>query len=334
MSGYVRTGSVQTIGASWTVPGIGRRSRAGLAATWIGAQGPGVPPAAPFIQVGTNENRGDPGVASSPTVYVAFWSASQLNFHPHALFPVAPGDRITAALRLGTGRWQVSIADASNGHHDTFTTTADSTGPFTLAEWLQEDPAGSGGRPVAYPRIGRVAFAGLSINGAAPAAGSMQSQWMTAAGRDFGPTALRDDAFTIAPVTPSPAGIRYLRLVTPANAVQQTFDAQARRWDHDVSAAQIRPAVDRELGALRTLARGLAAGSWPAAAGAAIQTLIARIGALEAVVSRAPVLARIPTAGWPGDDLTATLRVAGASHRVRRLLNLPEVATPTAGSTG
>jgi hypothetical protein len=53
-AGYVWRGHVESVRASWSVPGI-RVGSTGRAGTWIGAQAPGSPGA--FIQIGTNEER-------------------------------------------------------------------------------------------------------------------------------------------------------------------------------------------------------------------------------------------------------------------------------------
>ena len=322
MSGYVRVGPLRTIGASWLVPRVSAGSAGGLAATWIGAQAPGPAPHAPFIQVGVNENEGPAG----PPVYVAFWSAQVLSFHPHALFAVTPGDRITATLRLAGGRWRVSIADTTAGRRSSFSTTDNITGRFNLAEWLQEDPTTPAGRPAPYPTVARVQFAGLTINGAAPSYATISSQWMSTGDRDFGPTPLRNDAFSIGRVTPTPAGVQYLRIVAPSDAAQTVFQSRTRHLSSE-SRSQIRAAVAPAAAAQTRFASALSRSHWPASATAVIHALVRQVGLLVAVLRAAPAAASAAPQHWAERYLSVVTSVSVSAHRLRRILHLPEYLT-------
>src|SRR5690242_10596760 len=141
MAGYVWSGHVRAVAASWSVP---RMSGAGSAhaSTWIGAQAPGLTERSPFIQVGTVEDRG----SSSAAAYAAFWTDTTRGFHPQILFRVHPGDAVSTALTLVGGRWRVYVVDTSSGRRAAFSTSEESVGDFNLAEWLQENPSESSGR--------------------------------------------------------------------------------------------------------------------------------------------------------------------------------------------
>src|ERR1700689_5163930 len=206
LAGYVWEGQMHSIGASWAVPTIAKGSRQGYAGTWIGAQET-FGNSAPFIQVGTNENKGPRGT----TDYYAFWTDAVRHFHPVALFPVAPGARITASLRLSEGRWTVFIRDANSGKEARFSTGEDADASFSLAEWLQEDPQ-IGSSPGPYPSIERVMFEKLSLNGIVPQYARLHSQWMTVDDENIGPSRFIHDSFLLKPVTISAAGAQYLRI--------------------------------------------------------------------------------------------------------------------------
>src|SRR5579875_3325918 len=114
MAGYVWPGAVKSVQASWGVPQILSRNGAAHASTWVGAQVLGDSAHSPFIQVGTTEDR-QPSLFGSPDQYWTFWSDVALGFHPHLLFAVHPGDKVTSSLSLSGGRWHVSVSDTTSG---------------------------------------------------------------------------------------------------------------------------------------------------------------------------------------------------------------------------
>jgi hypothetical protein len=107
-AGYVSSRTrLRTVEGSWTVPRIAKTAHDGLASTWIGAQGPGASAKAPFIQIGTTDERHTDSRLGPRDSYEAFWSDIQRQFKPQGLFAVDPGDRVSASLVLCRGRWRV-----------------------------------------------------------------------------------------------------------------------------------------------------------------------------------------------------------------------------------
>jgi len=118
MAGYVWSGNVRAVAASWSVPRMSGSGNA-HASTWIGAQAPGFSGRSPFIQVGTVEDRGS---ASTPA-YAAFWTDTTRGFHPQILFRVHPGDAVSTSLTQAAARWRVDIVDTTSGRRASFSTS-------------------------------------------------------------------------------------------------------------------------------------------------------------------------------------------------------------------
>jgi hypothetical protein len=178
-AGYLWLNHVSSIAASWTVPGIARGSRVGVAATWIGAQASS--PAA-FIQLGTIELGAWPRRRSHPVArYTAFWSDTQHHYRAQRLLEVRAGDRISASLTLAEGRWTLAIADRTSGARRSFSTTEEAGAAFDQGEWTREDPTnGETHEHVPYPRLARVRFDGMRLDGRLPGYGALYSVWMSA----------------------------------------------------------------------------------------------------------------------------------------------------------
>jgi hypothetical protein len=325
-----RRGPVTSVAGSWTVPGIvGGRSR-GVAGTWIGAQtapGPG-----PFIQIGSNEQRlvlpsAAPGL--SPTVltaYVAFWSDTVHHFHPQVLFPVGPGDHLSATLTLARGRWMLAIADATSGRTRRFATTDDARARFRLAEWAQEDVEDARThRPFPYPALSTVGFRRLAVDSTAPAYADLYSTWMSENGRNLAPTPLRHDAYTLREATVSAAGARYLSIALAAGVTAQAFRTEIARWTAATPRAAIAAQTARYAAALGTEVRALSAARWPATFRARIDTLVRRERTLLALTRSAPGLAPGRRAAWRSAWERAERAATSAAHVLRRALHVPEL---------
>ena len=118
MAGYVWSGRLSSVGASWSVPRMAPGFGEAHASTWIGAQATGVAKRAPFIQVGTTEDRGP----DSRPVYAAFWTDTRRGYHPQILFHLHPGDVVSCGLTMVAGRWSVLILDRTSGQKALFQT--------------------------------------------------------------------------------------------------------------------------------------------------------------------------------------------------------------------
>jgi hypothetical protein len=194
LAGYASFERVRSVQGSWSVPGVLGDVSNAVAATWVGAQAPGSLAHAPFIQVGVQEESSDGYDAG----YQAFWSDSQLDFHPVNLFSVNAGDLITASLRLAGGQWTVHIHDVSSGADARFRTTQDSGGAFNQAEWFQEDvtdKATQQGFP--YPDLTPVTFTNLHVNSKQPTLNSLVSSTMTVDGKTLNPSRVQNNSFTV-----------------------------------------------------------------------------------------------------------------------------------------
>lgn len=94
-------------------------------------------------------------------------------------YPVAPGDTITASLRMtGTTRkgqtWHLSMSDQSSSHSNwAFTTTLDYNSSLASAEWIVEDPSviGPGGALAPLANFGTITI----DNGTITTSGSTSS---------------------------------------------------------------------------------------------------------------------------------------------------------------
>jgi hypothetical protein len=199
-AGYLWTGTVSSIDASWRVPRILPGSAPGGAATWIGAQrtdGPG-----PFIQIGTNENRTTVALETS-NYYYAFWSDPKVHFAPQSLGRVDPGDYVSASMVLASGVWHLHLTDHTRQSSYAHSTSQEANSHFGVAEWLEEDPTSSDtNKVIPYPQLTTVRFQQLAVNGAPPRAVDLYSQWLSLPGMNLAPSAVVGDQFEVAPVSP------------------------------------------------------------------------------------------------------------------------------------
>jgi hypothetical protein len=325
LAGYVWTrGNVGSVGAAFAVPRIRPGSRAGsVAATWIGAQAPGV--AGPFIQVGVTEIR-TAAVADLPphNLYVAFWSDTRLRFRAQILFEVIPGDTIVASLRHRHDGWKVAIVDATRRVARRLFTRDEARAPFNWAEWLQENPHTSTGRQLPYPRLSAVRFTDMWMNSVTPR--QLASQWLSTPRGQFGPTRLRGGSFRLARKHLSGLAATFWRLAIPYDAAHDAFDARAVRWRAHTPTRAIAAASATFARALRANVSGFARARWPAPARPAVRALIARALALLRIVEAAP--RRVPThpRRWIASYQRASIAVHRASARILAGRRTPDLA--------
>src|SRR5262249_38518970 len=155
-AGYMWRGHVTSMGGSWTVPRILRGSSAGSASTWIGAEASG--PRGAFIQLGTIETEGSVrGPDGAPRArYQAFWSDARHGLHPQPLFPVNPGDDLSASLAAAGRQWRLAVLDRSSGAAARLLISDELAASFNRADWTQENRAGGEHRPDPYPNLAPV----------------------------------------------------------------------------------------------------------------------------------------------------------------------------------
>jgi hypothetical protein len=292
------------------------------ASTWIGAQAPGAPRRSPFIQVGTVEDRG-----SSSPAYRAFWTDTTRGFHPQILFRVHPGDAVSTALTLLSGRWRVYIVDTTSGRRTSFSTGEEGTGEFYLAEWLQENPSETSGKTTRYPDLSPVRLTAMAINGAAPRYRDVFAQWMSLPGRDLAPTPLRDGAFAITRGVLTPAAERYLEIARPQNASAREVDLAEARWTEHTPAAQIQRVSATASASERRYADRLARAHWPAAAQGAIASLVREVRVEAGVFTVAARHAPASLAEWRRRFAGLTPTLQQLAHGARRALHLPELVS-------
>jgi hypothetical protein len=319
MAGYVWSGHVGAVAASWRVPRM-RGAGDAHASTWIGAQAPGVAHHSPFIQVGTVEDSG----SSRTPAYAAFWTDTTRGFHPQILFRVHAGDAVAGTLTLTAGRWRVYIVDTTSGQRASFSTGEEGSGDFNLAEWLQENPSETTGRTTRYPDLSTVRMSALAVNGERPRYGDMFAQWMTLPGRDLAPTPLRDGAFAVTRGVLSPAGLRYLEIARPQNASARKVDLEEARWTDHTPARAIQRVSAAAASSERRYAEALERAAWPRAARGLIGSLVREVrveaGMFAATARHAPS----SLDAWRRRFVQITPGLIQLAHAVRRALHLPE----------
>jgi hypothetical protein len=316
-AGYVwRAGPLDALSATFTVPRIRMPSPPrSIAATWIGAQAPGV--TGPFIQIGINELH----ATVSLDVYYAFWSDTTLQFHPRFLFTVRAGDVIAASLRHLPDGWALAIVDATTRVARRFTSPDEAAGAFELAEFLQEDPTNSAHAELPYPRLAGGRFRQLRVNSATPARGTLLSQWMSNGHGYVAPSALAGDAFALHPTKLTSAVARYLRLIAPTDLELEAYDNDVASWTATTPRSVVAAASAAAAQALRMSIPALVHGPWPPRARGAVDVLVARERALVRVVDAAassPDLLR-----WRLGYRSAAAAVGHAGAKVRRRLHGP-----------
>jgi hypothetical protein len=329
-AGYLWRGPVSSVGASWTVPALLSGSPLGDAGTWIGAQGE-----QSFIQVGTNETRGSLGSARFDD-YWAFWSDSARGFHPKRLFTVRAGDEMAATLVLDHGRWNLSISDLTSGQGTRFSTTEDTRGRFSLAQWLQEDiTEGLRPRPhlFPYPLLAPLRFRALAVNSAAPKVSLMYSQWMSERHVLLAPSPVRDDAFTLGKGAVSSAGTRYLRIAQRMDAAELTYLTALAGWTPATSRSQIATASVAMAGALTAAQRELATYAWPPRIRPLISEIGDRLRALLALTRAGSANTGSRLGSWKLSLEQAGQALGLAAHATRGALGIPQLGTlaPRAG---
>jgi len=274
-AGYTWNGRATSVAARWRVPRIARRSGSGFAGTWIGAQAPGN--SGPFIQIGVNEQR----VPFGGDQYEAFWSDTELHFHPQSLFMAGAGDEISARMTLVGDRWRLSVVDVSADLVARFSTRQETRGSFNEVEWMQENVSyGPDSIPYHYPRVAGTHFTHLDVNGTAPLATQLLSSWMSPRHRHgyLAPSGLRSNSFEIGPGRLSMPAYDYVRAATIEDNVESAFDDGLGRW----SASTPRSQMSSEAAPFRRVVhsdiRGLDATEWPPD----VQPVMARlVGALR-----------------------------------------------------
>jgi hypothetical protein len=254
--GYLWSGDVTSVSASWVVPRLTKHEPRGIAATWIGAESPGR-----FIQIGVNEGRDAPntdaglrflvGGLKQPLLH-GFWSDTAHSFHPVALPRVKPGDVVSVSLQLLDGRWYLEFSDPRRAVDVKLSTSDEATGPVDDAEWLQEDVEKTYGadRLLPYPKLSPIAFTDLKVNGVTPVASQLlyRRRPMRSA-KTLVASPIHNDAFKVFPTTLPPARAQY---ITKADSVCEATDAKVTAVQKavahaDISARPSRSMIVREL---------------------------------------------------------------------------------------
>jgi hypothetical protein len=153
-AGYVAQGGrYGGVSASWTVPSVTAAAGPGADATWVGIGGV---TAGDLLQVGTQAVV-DPSGAVSYQAWLEMMPGASVTLP----LTVAPGDRVSASLtERSAGRWEVSIADVTNGRHYDKIVAYDSS--HSSAEWVEEMPSLSRGGLIPLDNFGTVHFSGAT----------------------------------------------------------------------------------------------------------------------------------------------------------------------------
>jgi hypothetical protein len=134
-AGYAERRPTTSVSASWVVPRASSTVAVANASdsTWVSVQNVD----GAFIQVGTVWLPID---FARVNQYEAFWSSTQLGFHPKRLISVFPGDRVTASISQAPDGWEVAIHDLTTNAKSDFVTRYSANDLMDDATWSQEDP--------------------------------------------------------------------------------------------------------------------------------------------------------------------------------------------------
>jgi hypothetical protein len=323
-AGYMWIGSVQSVGASFTVPRIASVSPLGVAGTWIGVQGQGPPTR--FIQIGVIESRfSRPRKQGTVDEDFAFWTDTARHYNAKLLFPVSPGDTLSASLTLTSNRWTLAIADEASRERARFSIGDEAAARFNQAEWTQEDP-GSENNHAQYPQIAPPVFRHLTVNSTEPSPSypALYSAWMSVNNGNLAPTALHNDSFTLhrAPAV-SAAGTQYLRLSAPAVAAFEKFETERSSWTPKTPYGRMASASSQLVEATRKANRALLAARWSRQISGLFHSL-ANTTTVFLERTRPPVLLNAATfADWNSRLTEASERAARAGRELRLALGLP-----------
>jgi hypothetical protein len=327
-AGYVWSGRVTSVQASWTVPRILSASPGGVASTWIGTSAPAQSDS-PFIQAGSIEER-SPSRATANDVYRAFWTDTVHHFLPILLFVVRPGDELSAKLTLAHHWWTVSIMDATSGSRANLSTSDEAQARFDMAGWFQEHPLPSphdANRPYPYPRLSTVRIRRLAVDSEPPRYADVSSVWMSANGGYIAPSPVTNDSFTLRPETLTPAGRRYLRAAEAEDAGAKSFGAQAYRWTAATSSSLIATESTKLADALRKSITEFESWRWPEALQGRFETLITETSALLTQTQSASDVTSGELTIWRSNLTRDSLAAGKTARAIRRALDLPQITS-------
>jgi hypothetical protein len=166
-SGWVASGGAfSSVTGSWIVPTTNCSNHTtAYSAEWIGIDGA---TSSTVEQDGTDSDCS----GASPAYYAWYEmygdSAVNSGFSvqlPSAIYPVSPGDSISASVSLSGSTWTLAIADSPQGWHYATSVPSPSPAPAqSSAEWIAERPDVNGS-PASLADFGSVNFTGASATG-------------------------------------------------------------------------------------------------------------------------------------------------------------------------
>jgi Peptidase A4 family len=268
--GYQWEGRVHYLEAQWRVPKVSATSPVGAAATWIGAQNT---TGNDFIQIGVEEIAENKGQIT----YRAFWSDTTVKFAPQFMGVVSPGELLFATMVRDSNGWLVSLRNTSGGFDVYKEISYEAGARFTIAEWIQENPASTSlsSRDVPYPIMTNVEFQNLQVNGKSPQLNLNDGLvLMASTGEIRVPTAIHNDAFTF--TAPRGAQDQYLEDARTLDAGGSRFDAEAVTWQTTPLNVRITD-VNDAINVIQVSKRTLQAQTWPSSTQALISKLVQMI---------------------------------------------------------
>jgi Peptidase A4 family len=314
-AGYAWIGSVHSAGGSFTVPRIASGSPLSQAATWIGVQGGGPP--ARFVQIGEIESRfWSSQKQKTVDVYFTVWSDTAHRYKPQPLFPVSPGDTLTASLTLANKQWTLAITDDTSRKKARFSIGAETDGPF--------NQAGRENDHARYPQMASPLFQDLTVNSAKPSRAALYSQWMSVNHSNLAPTTPHDDSFTLerAPAVSAAAAL-YLRLFTAAGSAFDKFETERTNWNAKMPYEQIATASSQFITATQNGIRSLLAARWSKQIRSLVRSF-AHMTSIRVAHARPPTLLTAASfAVWNSRLTEASMRAGPAGAKLRLALGLP-----------
>jgi hypothetical protein len=275
------------------------------------------------VQIGVTETgfKATKTADTRPPLFEAFWSDTQVGFHPVNIARVETGDRISLEMRLQSSGWNLRVQDLTSGSVHHVVTDYGAAQNFNATSWIQEDPT-SGANPLVnlpYPDMSQTAFSHVEANGMTPAIGLVDAQVMNVPGGPcLVPTAFVDGGFRVVGATGFAR--QYLSDIAWYNYAEGEF---AYALQHSPP-GQDRRIISESVVLVRALdesEQDFAAQTWPADVSTAVQSLLSDDYLLS------EQLRYIGYGGFSAPRLLSVLQdqdtTVGLSREIRADLGLP-----------
>ena len=196
---------------------------------------------------------------------------------------------------------------------------------FDDASWIQEDVArDEAGSQMPYPQLSYVRFFNLKVNSVAPGLRLLRPTWMSSDRGTFGPTRLSaGGGFSVVPVLPSPAGIRYQEIAFNFNYPAVAYTYALDRWNTHTRRNEITAASTRFAHVIAENAQAFSRYNWPSQVEPLVRRLIAATHRNEAVVQALATSLVSELAHEKVEYVSSAREITAAALKVKASLHLP-----------